>query len=251
MSQIIRNRAYIRNIFLYFFIFSLGLIAPISVDCTKIICGLGIVVLTILYKDKIATTIKNNKVYFWGIQAFVFYILLLILGGWLFIKSAYKPTFSDIERMLTFYTFLSFFVLLISIDINIEVIKKVLFLFAISVVINGIFVLFYIYGFKSFLFHPIDILNIASQQRFTSGQVVFGKSIFLKDYSLYFGIASLISLYLLIVPKSRYKIVLIILFLLNILFLLLTINRGSIIGVLIGGVPLILLFLKYQKRVYK
>ncbi|MGL6021951.1 MAG: O-antigen ligase family protein, partial [Chitinophagaceae bacterium] len=46
-------------------------------------------------------------------------------------------------------------------------------------------------------------------------------------------------------------IVLIILFLLNILFLLLTINRGSIIGVLIGGVPLILLFLKYQKRVYK
>ncbi|MGL4347788.1 MAG: hypothetical protein ACRCR9_06895, partial [Chitinophagaceae bacterium] len=148
MSQIIRNRAYIRNIFLYFFIFSLGLITPISVDCTKIICGFGIVVLTILYKDKIGTTIKNNKVYFWGIQAFVFYMLLLILGGWLFIKSDYKPTFSDIERMLTFYTFSSFFVLLISIDINIEVIKKVLFLFAISVVINGIFVLFYIYGFK-------------------------------------------------------------------------------------------------------
>lgn len=251
MDLLTKNRLYIKNFFLYIFIISLGLIAPISVDIPKIICALGIVVLSILYKDKIGQSIQKNRIYFWEIQAFVVYILLLILFGWLFIKSTYKPTFSDIEMMLTFYTLLSFFVLLVSIDISIETIKKIFLLFAISIAVNGFCVLFFIYGYKELFTHPIETLIIVVQNRFTSGAMVLGKNIFLKDYSLYFGIASLISLYLLILPNSKYRILLFSIFFFNILFLLLTINRGSIIGVLIGGIPLFILFLKHQKRLYK
>ncbi|GHT81731.1 hypothetical protein FACS189467_6290 [Bacteroidia bacterium] len=222
-------------VLLLLFVLAVGLTGAINADVSKVIYGLSLVAFLIFCFNDIKLWIQQHseaKTYFKILVFFTLYGFLLI-AVWSFLPNKYnlKPTYGGIEELLFNYVLVPFFSLVIGLYLNQKMFERAMMLFSVCTALSGLFLLFVYFDLHILLNTPAVFFDNVLQCRFMScGNRVSWIAILLKDYSFFPALGALVAAPFIVKYKGWYKLLAIVLLLINTLLLFLTINRGTIIG---------------------
>ncbi|MGL4909406.1 MAG: O-antigen ligase family protein [Bacteroidales bacterium] len=245
------------SILVFSFIVSLGLIAPVIVDPSKIILGIGLLFSLFYFRTDLLLFLKQKsleRVYLIGTLSFAIYGLLLVIIFAISPNShGLKPTFSPIEHILFAFVLYPLFTFFTAKNISQQQFNRIIFVFIIGNVLAGFFLLYNYHGFLKLFQSPSEYFLQVFSKRFMIGEGKFAfANPFVKHYTFYVGIAAILSLLLTFRAKKSLVIWSLMLFLCNLLFLLFTLNKDGILALVLIA-PIILGYyftrLSFQKKI--
>ncbi len=241
---------FLKHSWLFFvFIAALGFIGPITIDAAKGIYLLTTVSFLVLYRHELLAWYRSHaseQLYLKGLLFFVLYGLVLVLV-WLLLPNKYalRPSYSCLEELMSNYLFMPLFCILIGQGLTQKNFERGMMLFSLGTALCSIFLLCVHYDMLQLFSAPAAFFNNVFSCRFLNcGSSMFGAPIFLKDYSFYPALGALMVVPFMVRYGGAKRLAFATLFLLNTLFLFLTVNRGTMVGF---GLSLLLMFFYFLR----
>jgi hypothetical protein len=220
---------------LLLFTISLGLTGSLSADINKVVYVLGVLaLLPCLYralKGRMSEHCYERR-YLRLLMLFVAYGILLIVV-WTFLPNRYdlKPTYGGIEELVFNYALLPLFCYAVGLNVSQKGFERAMVAFGCCTALNGFFLLFAYFDLATLVDTPSTFFSEVLRCRFTGCESrISWVDVFVKDYSFFpaLGVLCIIPFAMRLSGWQRWLAAMVAL--LNVFFLLLTINRGTMVG---------------------
>jgi hypothetical protein len=220
---------------LFLFIAATGLVEPLVPNTAKILYTLYLATFGFLYLPEIKAWLRQHrceKTWLTLLASFAGFGLLLIVV-WHFLPNPHHltPDYANIDELLFNYALLPVFCILIGLHVTQPTFERAMLLFGACTALFGCFLLYAYFDITPFFRAPVAFIENVLQCRFTNCESRLGwVNVFLKNYSFFPAVGALVLFPFVRKFRGMRKAGVLLLVMLNTLFLLLTINKGTLTG---------------------
>ncbi len=232
------------------FVAVLGLVGPASVAANRAIQLLVILLFGVLYRGEMRAWYKEHaasRLYIKALFLFALYGLVLT-AVWSLLPNpgGLRASYRDVEELLLAYVVMPLFCVAMSVGLSQKNFERAMLLFGVSTALGGVWLLCAYFDVSALFKTPTAFLNnVLSCRLFGCGTKHEWLSVFLKDYSFYPSLGALVLVPFFVNGRGAKRILAALFFAVNVLFLFLTINRGTMLSF---GLALLLTVAYFLRR---
>ena len=243
---------------LFVFLCTLAFIAPVSIAFTKVMSVLVVPTFMVVYRQELKIWLREHiaeRCYLKGVLLFGLFVFIQVaIWSLLPNKYGYKPSYSALEESLLAYIFIPLLALVMGVGLTQKMFERAIMAFGLCTALGGILLLYLNFDMSQLLNSPTAFFSQVMECRFLGCEGKFPHlKVFLKDYSFYPTLGSLLLIPLVLKRKGAKRWLLVLLSALNALFLLFTNNKGTMVGFSAALVLMAVYFtreLAWRKRVF-